>query len=72
MNEREEEEEKEEESLKTAEEEKLKRDALDDLYTSLASSEMYNSRLKPLENTTRVINTFALVINFFFDGKKPV
>ncbi|XP_028444204.1 epidermal growth factor receptor substrate 15 isoform X2 [Perca flavescens] len=53
MSEREEEEEKEEESLKTAEEEKLKRDALDDLYTSLASSEMYNSRLKPLENTTR-------------------
>ncbi|XP_034738560.1 epidermal growth factor receptor substrate 15 isoform X1 [Etheostoma cragini] len=52
MNEREEEEEEEEESLKTAEEEKLKRDALDDLYSSLASSEMYNSRLKPLENTT--------------------
>ncbi|KAA8589642.1 hypothetical protein FQN60_013007 [Etheostoma spectabile] len=54
MNKREEEEEEEEESLKTAEEEKLKRDALDDLYTSLASSEMYNSRLKPLENMTMV------------------
>ncbi|XP_068447855.1 epidermal growth factor receptor substrate 15 isoform X2 [Clinocottus analis] len=52
--EKEEEEEKEEESPKTLEEEKLKHDALDDLYTSLASSEVYNNRLaltKPPENT---------------------
>ncbi|XP_072245665.1 epidermal growth factor receptor substrate 15 isoform X1 [Leuresthes tenuis] len=34
---------KEEESPKTVEEEKLKPDPLDDLYTSLASSELYNS-----------------------------
>ncbi|XP_041790580.1 epidermal growth factor receptor substrate 15 [Chelmon rostratus] len=56
MNEREEEEEREEESPKTPEEEKLKPDALDDLYTSLASSEMYNnvsSLTKPQENTVR-------------------
>ncbi|XP_042336881.1 LOW QUALITY PROTEIN: epidermal growth factor receptor substrate 15 [Plectropomus leopardus] len=43
VNEREEEEEKEEESPKTPEEEKLKHDPLDDLYTSLASSDMYNN-----------------------------
>ncbi|XP_029285070.1 epidermal growth factor receptor substrate 15 [Cottoperca gobio] len=50
----EEEEEKEEESPKTSEEEKFKHDAFDDLYTSLASSElMYNNLStlsKPLEN----------------------
>ena len=63
VNEREEEEGKEEDRPKTPEEEKLKRDALDDLYTSLASSEKYSniSNLskvaKPLENTVRVINT---------------
>ncbi|XP_037625034.1 epidermal growth factor receptor substrate 15 isoform X2 [Sebastes umbrosus] len=54
VNEREEEEEKEEESPKSPEEEKLKHDALDDLYTSVASSEMYNNRptlAKPQENT---------------------
>ncbi|XP_054458289.1 epidermal growth factor receptor substrate 15 isoform X2 [Anoplopoma fimbria] len=52
----EEEEEKEEESPKTTEEEKLKHDALDDLYTSLASSELYNNRstlAMPQENTAR-------------------
>ncbi|XP_076582097.1 epidermal growth factor receptor substrate 15 isoform X2 [Chaetodon auriga] len=56
VNEREEEEEKEEESPKTPEEEKLKPDALDDLYTSLASSEMFNNvsaLAKPQENTVR-------------------
>uniref|UniRef100_UPI0037E77DF0 epidermal growth factor receptor substrate 15 isoform X2 n=1 Tax=Semicossyphus pulcher TaxID=241346 RepID=UPI0037E77DF0 len=52
----EEEEEKEEESPKTPEEDKLKPDALDDLYTSLASSELYNSvptLAKPQENTVK-------------------
>ncbi|XP_062280974.1 epidermal growth factor receptor substrate 15 isoform X3 [Scomber scombrus] len=59
VNEREEEEGREEDRPKTPEEEKLKRDALDDLYTSLASTEKYSniSNLskvaKPLENTVR-------------------
>lgn len=59
VNEREEEEEKEDESPKTPEEEKMKPDPLDDLYTSLASSEMYNnvsSLAKPQENSVRVIH----------------
>lgn len=43
VNERQEEEEKEEESLETPEEQKPKPDALDDLYTTLTSSEMYNN-----------------------------
>ncbi|XP_042272248.1 epidermal growth factor receptor substrate 15-like 1 isoform X1 [Thunnus maccoyii] len=57
VNEREEEEEKEEESPKTSEEEKQKHDALDDLYTSLASSEKYSNIsnistvAKPQENS---------------------
>nr|XP_033477606.1 epidermal growth factor receptor substrate 15 isoform X2 [Epinephelus lanceolatus] len=53
VNKQEEEEEKEEESPKTPEEEKLKLDPLDDLYNSLASSEMYNNLatlMKPQEN----------------------
>ncbi|XP_059196524.1 epidermal growth factor receptor substrate 15 isoform X1 [Centropristis striata] len=50
VNEREEEEEKEEES---PEEENLKHDALDDLYTSLASSEIFNNRPKPQENMVK-------------------
>lgn len=52
--EEEEEEEKEEESPK---EEKLKPDALDDLYTSLASAQIYNNMsalVKPQENANRV------------------
>ncbi|KAM9358066.1 epidermal growth factor receptor substrate 15 [Symphorus nematophorus] len=56
VNEREEEEEKDEESPKTPEEEKPKPDPLDDLYTSLASSELYNSvsaLAKPQENAVR-------------------
>ncbi len=64
VNEREEEEEKEEEGSNTPQEEKQRPDALDDLYTSLASSEMYNNvsaLTKPQENTVRVINT----LNFF-------
>ncbi|KAF7667084.1 hypothetical protein LDENG_00078860 [Lucifuga dentata] len=50
------EEENEEERPKTPEEEKQKPDALDDLYTSLASSDIYNSLptfSKPLENIVR-------------------
>lgn len=43
VNESQEEEEKEEESSETSEEQKPKPDALDDLYTSLTSSEMYNN-----------------------------
>ncbi|CAJ1060531.1 epidermal growth factor receptor substrate 15 [Xyrichtys novacula] len=49
-------EEKEEESLKIPEEEKQKPDALDDLYTSLASSELYNNvstLTKSPENTVK-------------------
>ncbi|XP_029355393.1 epidermal growth factor receptor substrate 15 isoform X2 [Echeneis naucrates] len=56
MNEKEEEEGKDQESPKTVEEEKPKPDALDDLYTSLASSDMYNSLTalaKPRDNTAR-------------------
>lgn len=69
VNERQEEEEKEEESSKTLEEQKLKPDALDDLYTSLTSSEMYNNvsaLTKPQENIVEVINKLALVINPFY------
>ncbi|XP_071343892.1 epidermal growth factor receptor substrate 15 isoform X2 [Trachinotus anak] len=56
VNEKEEEEEKEDESPSTQEEEKPKPDALDDLYTSLASSDMYNSLAtvaKARDNTVR-------------------
>uniref|UniRef100_A0A3Q4BWY2 Uncharacterized protein n=1 Tax=Mola mola TaxID=94237 RepID=A0A3Q4BWY2_MOLML len=45
--ERQEEEEREDESSKTPEEQQIKPDALDDLYTSLASSEMYNNVSAP-------------------------
>ncbi|XP_041646782.1 epidermal growth factor receptor substrate 15 [Cheilinus undulatus] len=54
--EQDEEEEKEEESPKIPEEDKHKHDALDDLYTSLASSELYNnvsSLTKTQENTVK-------------------
>ncbi|CAG5861147.1 unnamed protein product [Menidia menidia] len=50
------EEEKEEESPTTLDEEKLKPDPLDDLYTSLASSELYNSMpsaSKPRDSAVR-------------------
>ncbi|XP_039984246.1 epidermal growth factor receptor substrate 15 isoform X2 [Xiphias gladius] len=56
VNEKEDEEEKENESPNTLEEEKPKRDALDDLYTSLATSDLYNSLstlTKPQDNTVR-------------------
>ncbi len=59
VTEKDEEEEKEEDSSKTSEEEKMKPDALDDLYTSLASSELLNNvsaLTKPQENTVRVRN----------------
>lgn len=65
MNEQQEEEEKQEESSKTPEEEKPKPDALDALYTSLASSEMYNNvsvLIKTQENIVKVINKHTLVI----------
>ncbi|XP_034557970.1 epidermal growth factor receptor substrate 15 [Notolabrus celidotus] len=58
--ERDEEEEKEEESPKTTEEDKLQPDALDDLYTSLASSDLYNnvsSLTKSNENTVKEQNS---------------
>nr|XP_020468641.1 epidermal growth factor receptor substrate 15 isoform X2 [Monopterus albus] len=56
VTEMEEEHEKEDEIPNTIEEEKLKSDALDDLFTSLASSDMYNNLsnlTKPQENTVR-------------------
>ena len=59
MKEKEEEEEKEDDSPNTLEEEKPKPDALDDLYTSLASSDIYNSvstLAKQRDNTVRVLN----------------
>ncbi|KAM3618941.1 uncharacterized protein V6R79_000801 [Siganus canaliculatus] len=58
--EEEEEEEKEEESPKTPEEEKMKPDALDDLYSSLASSDMFNNVsafTKPPKNNVRQEHT---------------
>lgn len=58
-NERDDEEEKEEEIPKTQEEEKMKPDPLDDLYTSLASADMFNNVsafTKPQESTVRVIH----------------
>lgn len=57
VNEGQEEEEKEEESSESSEEQKPKPDALDDLYTSLASSERYNNVSglpKMQENITKV------------------
>lgn len=57
-----------EEEEEEKEEESPKYDPLDDLYTSLSSSDVYNNRsafAKPLENTVRVINTLALVISPF-------
>ncbi|XP_029987418.1 epidermal growth factor receptor substrate 15 isoform X2 [Sphaeramia orbicularis] len=60
VNDREEEEEQDEEHPKTPEEEKLKPDALDDLFTSLASSDMYNSLStlsKQRENTVKENST---------------
>lgn len=59
VNETREEDETEEENSKTVEEQKPKPDALDDLYTSLASSEMYSNGstlTKPQENIVKVIN----------------
>ncbi|XP_030583800.1 epidermal growth factor receptor substrate 15 isoform X2 [Archocentrus centrarchus] len=55
LNEKEEEDEKEEESPKAGEDEKLKHDALDDLYSSLASSDMYSlsTLVKPWESNVR-------------------
>lgn len=70
VNEKEEEEQDESPNI---EGEKLKSDALDDLYTSLASSDIYNSLsafTKPRENTVRVINTPASVVGLFINGKK--
>lgn len=58
------EEEKRDESPKTPEDEKQKPDALDDLYTSLANSDLYNNLAilsKPRENTVKVTNTLASV-----------
>lgn len=66
VNKTQEEEETEEESSKTVEEQKPKPDALDDLYTSLASSEMYSNGstlTKPQENIVKVINKLVLVIS---------
>lgn len=73
VNEREEEEEEEQDESPNIEEEKLKPDALDDLYTSLAPADMYNSLsafTKPQENTIRVINTSASVVGLFIYEKK--
>ncbi|XP_036970253.1 epidermal growth factor receptor substrate 15 isoform X2 [Acanthopagrus latus] len=59
-NERDDEEEKEEEIPKTQEEEKMKPDPLDDLYTSLASADMFNNVsafTKPQESTVREHST---------------
>lgn len=71
VNEKEEEEEEQDESP-NVEEEKLKPDALDDLYTSLASADMYNSLsafTKPREITARVINTPVSVVGLFYVNK---
>lgn len=68
VNEKEEEEEKEAESPNSSEEEKPKPDALDDLYTSLASSDMYNSLAtlaKAQDNTVKVINTLSSIVSPF-------
>lgn len=65
LNESQEEEEKEEESSESSEEQKPKPDALDDLYTSFASSEMYNnvSGLPKLqENNTKVKNIISIFL----------
>lgn len=70
-----EEEEEAEESPKTPEEEMLKPDALDDLYTSLASSEKYinlPTLVKPLEHTVRVIKTITIVGNHFYKGEDGI
>lgn len=63
VDEQEEEEEEEEQNVqecsKTVEEQKPKADALDDLYTSLTSSEIYNNVsafTKPQENFVQVVN----------------
>lgn len=68
MNEQQEEEEKQEESSKTPEEAKPKPDALDALYTSLTSSEMYNNvsgLTKTQENIVKVINKHTSVITLY-------
>lgn len=70
VNEKEEEEEKEAESPNSSEEEKPKPDALDDLYTSLASSDMYNSLAtlaKARDNTVKVINTLSSIVSPFIN-----
>lgn len=68
VNDKEAEEEKEVESPNSSEEEKLKPDALDDLYTSLASSDMYNSLAslaKPRDNTVKVIERLSSIVSTF-------
>ncbi|XP_063747165.1 epidermal growth factor receptor substrate 15 isoform X1 [Eleginops maclovinus] len=68
------EEEKEEESPKTSEEEKIKRDALDDLYTSFASSELIYNNLstlaKPRENTDQSSPTLNVSSEVIDDGEE--
>lgn len=71
MNEKEGEEEQDESP--NVEEEKLKPDALDDLYTSLASSDIYNSVpsfTKPRENAVRVMNSPTSVVGPFYKWKE--
>lgn len=73
VNESQEEEEKEEQSSESSEEQKPKPDALDDLYTSLASSELYNnnnvSALPKLqENDTKVPTEHLFFISAFLNA----
>lgn len=75
VNESQEEEEKEEESSETSEEQKPKPDALDDLYTSLTSSEMYNnvSVLPKLqENNIKVQNDLVWSLLYQCDQYRSV
>lgn len=75
VNESQEEEEKEEESSESSEEQKPKPDALDDLYTSFASSELYNnvSVLPKLqENNAKVQNQHLFFIFAFLNVNKSV
>lgn len=75
VNESQEGEEKEEDSLESSEEQKPKSDALDDLYTSIASSDLYNnvSGLPKLqENNTKVQNEHPFFLFAFLIVNKSL
>lgn len=74
VNESQEEEEQDEESSESSEEQKPRPDALDDLYTSLASSELYNnvSCLSKLQESNTEVRTTPFFVFAFLEVNSSV